>query len=530
MAAYRYVIEFQESFCRIYAWEGVRNAYALRETIVVPLHRPAIGENTQETAASFSAENGETIRQALRTAGLRCTEALAVVPKQWVTLRIVTLPSTDPTELDEMARFETERHVPFNASRHVMSHHVLRVEGLQGSRVILAALDGPLAEDAIETFKAAGIRLEGLEVSSMALANALMYGKQWNPETHPTVAHVDIGLMSSDVTIFHQGIPIFSRSIAHGVEPFCLGVGADDTELLRRIANTDLLTLDETGDGEGEGERADARKWSQTLVRQIRQTYDFAYREFEVQPLTRIFVSGYGLRLKGLDQVLASSLDIETEELNPFVGELSLSESLTAKGFAPGNCSMAVGALVRDIEPGMIKINLLPGKYIAEYTRTRRRQSQLTMGVLVLSLVVCFYLAVTETINRRESRLAYLQEQIAQAGERSQEIRYRATVVKIIRENASKKASALAVLDTIGSWDILFKDADMRVALTNLDFVTGKYVSFKGYAREHADLNTFQKQLEDSKLFKEVQLERRASKRLMSSSVNVVEFTLNCYY
>ena len=45
--------------------------------------------------------NANLLRQVLRESGLKIRDALVVIPKQWVTLRVVTLPTTEAAELAE---------------------------------------------------------------------------------------------------------------------------------------------------------------------------------------------------------------------------------------------------------------------------------------------------------------------------------------------------------------------------------------------------------------------------------------------
>ena len=146
MAATHTAIEFQKSSCRIFVWESAKGRHTLTRLLRVRFDEPSQEEPGAASDSHTAQTRGAAIRQALKTAGLSVKEVLVILPKEWVTLRIVKLPSSKRDELGEMARFEAERHIPFNTERHIISHHVLRVDEIQGSDLLLAALDGPPAE------------------------------------------------------------------------------------------------------------------------------------------------------------------------------------------------------------------------------------------------------------------------------------------------------------------------------------------------------------------------------------------------
>jgi hypothetical protein len=105
MPSHRAIIEFQEHSCLLYAWEAEKGTHILRSFLRLPLTRP---EGGGPGAPECVGANAAALRQAFRAAGLKTREAVVIIPKQWVTLRVVTLPSTEAAELEEMARFEAQ--------------------------------------------------------------------------------------------------------------------------------------------------------------------------------------------------------------------------------------------------------------------------------------------------------------------------------------------------------------------------------------------------------------------------------------
>jgi len=551
------LIEFQDRYCQVFLWQSAKGVYTLKSMRKVPLERP----QEEEAAARALQSNAAALRQALKSAGLNVREALALIPKQWVTLRIVTLPSSDPQELGEMARFEAERHIPFNVERHVISHFILDVAEIEGARVLIAAIDGPPAQDVIGLAAAAGIFLTGLEVSTVAQVNSLRHSGLWDSEKNPTVAHIDIGLSSTDITILHREKPIFARSIALGLDRIVSALAPEDSapqppsavaaqaggalppryavpektreSLLLAMPGGPMASDDPEPGLRGEpsyGGSQQYRAWTDRLVQEIRRTHDFARREFECEPLSQVFVSGPGAGLRNLTGLLEENLGVAPQPLNPFGDVLKLDRNDPSLTQDPADYVTAAGALLRDVDEDALRINLLPPDYIRRHASRRRRRSLVVSAALVAMLLVCCFMLINQVIANRKRQLEYYQSQIELDKERAREIQYRNTVVRLLKENTSKEESALAILDTISRWEDLFNEDDMRVALTEFSFVAGDAVRIEGNAREDKDLNEFVTRLEKSGHFRAVRIQDRPTERAPYGAGQIIRYTVNCYF
>ncbi len=553
MAEQRTVIQFHETYCEVFIWQADRDNYKLKTRLRVAL------ENTPEASDSPDyleavQRNGITLQQALRGTGAKVRQAIAVIPKHWVTLRFAILPSDNPEELEEMARFETGRHIPFNMERHVVDYHLLSNEGLEGSRVVLAALDGPPANELTLMMNAAGIELTALEVSSIALTNALFHYALWDTEKNPTVAHIDIEQETTDITILQAGQPVFSRSVALGIERLfgTAAVEAPGTDLgvtsnaisLSQIEAVDLTLTDskvldlanpETADSIQPEPRA-VKMWKTRFIQEIRQSYDYARRELECQPLSVIFLSGPGSRLKNITQALAEQIPgVEVIRIDPLQSDsqspkLQVDDSLSVEQREGSSMACSIGTLLRDIDPNALRINLLPVDYIKAHAATRTRRSMITTAILSAALVVCIMLAGFQNLQAKRLELKDLETQVEENRPRVKEIRYRQTVVKILKTNSSEKKSALAILNSIGSWKKMFERRKMLIALTEFNYTENKNVKIVGHAASIHDLNIFQSNLDESGHFAEVHVASRTPVKLGPYKKEVLRFTLNCYF
>lgn len=565
------IVEFHDSGCRVFHWEVARGVHTLRASLRVPFTAPApapeeaaptptLATPSPSSAgaplsdATAHAANGAALRQALRDAGLRVTQALAIVPKSWVTLRVVTLPSTEPTELAEMARFEAERHIPFNVERHIVAHRVMSVEGIEGARVLLAAMDGPVAEQVTATLSAAGIALTGIDVSTVAIVNALRHSGLWMTEADPTVAAVHIGTDGSDIVVLHQGQIIFARSASLGAHRLAVEeVASEGAEAAQAEARTAA-----GAEVVAPAVVAHAITGAERLAREVRRTLDYAHREFECPPLSRVFVSG--LECEAAQAILQRSLETPIEILDPFASAGSLgggSEPGTASAtpsarpipsartlvrvrLAPNGPGLAepgpafaigVGALLREFDPSALRVDLVPMAYDQARRLARRRQSLMVVGAVVLVLLAAGFLTTNRVLSERKNYLKTLQTELDQNSTLQKEIENRRVAVEILKKFTAVEGSALAVLDTISQWQDLFgPPGARRLSVTDFQYAARNKIRITGYGAAYADLNDFMARLTESGVFGEVgPLERQQQTDAPNNrAVKVLLFSLPC--
>lgn len=550
------IIEFQDHFCRIFYWQNLRGQWRLKEQITLPLRKEEASAAAAEIGAALPAltqRNGHAIRQALKERGIKEKSVMAVVPKQWVTLRIAQLPSNDPVELADMARFEAERHIPFNVERHVVSHHILQQEGLEGAQVLLAAIDSPPAEEITETLAAAGLHVTDLEVSSIALINTLLYSGQWDQEEHPTVAYMNFGPFALDIVILRRGMPIFARSVALGLDKFFATPAPDeeqeiqalDRETIARIdlkmaqtqspaADPNVLDLespetDESGPALPEGVTAQAvEMWTNRMLQEIRRTHDFANREFDCEPISQIFISGVGCGLTNLHRTMAERLNMEPVEIRRFAESVEVDENQW--GFAPSAFAVGAGALQREIHPESPQVNLLPPSYIRKRDRNKRMRS---VGLTAALAVLCIFMAALygyQMLENKKDALRKAKKEFKKGSKREDNVLYMEGVVRILDAQSDRTGSALGILDDMSTWRELFQGQGMRVSVTDFSYEAGDNLKLMGHAHSHRDLNNFITALEKSGHFERVAIESRPKDpNRYPGGHQLIKYTLNCY-
>lgn len=463
-------------------------------------------------AACAEDDLGPIVKAACKSLKVAKKEDVTIIlPKQQAILRNIQLPSTDREELTQMARFEAERHIPFHAERHSVGFHVMRSMGVEGSEVVLGAVDGPVVQRALDGTTSAGLNPRGVELSSVALVNSLLYEKKdWIKGK--TVALLAIGLESLDLVLLTDGRLIFARSISlnlRSVLESCLGfhsatqdgpVGRPEPAKLAMAARmVDCLNLEGQGGYSRETISA-AHEWLERLVQELRRTYDFARREMKCPPIDAIALTGEGAILHNLGQYLHGALSLEAQIINP-VGALPGAAALK---FPFGGLELVIAfggvlATSQSVE-GIYRLDLTPTEYYRQLARKRIARQLSVTGVL---LVVTLALSAWTYYNFqgiRAQELAAYDEINNKIKPKVTELEEMKSKLAIMRRFTKDPNSALSVLNSVAGSKSLMG----VVAMDSIAYEKGKEVAIGGDGKSIPDITNFIQELRNTGKFADV--------------------------
>ncbi|KPL08074.1 hypothetical protein AMJ85_08940 [candidate division BRC1 bacterium SM23_51] len=513
------------------------------------------------------------VREALRERGWRLHETVLVLPKNVVTMRLVTLPSTHDAELGEMARFEARKHIPFNVERHVIAYAVLSKEGVEGSRALLVAVDRAALEEPLAVCREARITLASACVSSLALVEALLLDP---PADHAqrTFGLANIGWSTVDITIVSGGIVRFTRSGAMGVGRIAAGLekalGSEVPLTRERLEALDALAPDAFFEGRGrprrralayavddfaeqdaaEGEQKstqavrlvstgsgdetapasasgpgdDVVKWLERIVQEIQRTYTFAAREFDCPQLDTVYLAGVGSYIGNIGEYLERHLRCPVVLLNaPASLEFAAAAGLDLRA-AWRELAVTAGAVAGDALP---PINLLPPEYTEALEARSRRRSFAMAGALVFLLVVLSMAYAARWLGDQRHQLEFYRSHNSTLVPRVKDLRDKKRRIDILRGIVEDRLSATTVLETISQTDLV---TQRKVALVEYYYVKGEGVVIEGQALSHAEIESFVGELEKTGFFDVVVQKGRSPVRLSHGRPEVYRFTLECRF
>jgi type IV pilus assembly protein PilM len=516
-----------------------------------------------ENVEARVAQRAQLLKDALKAAKIKPQPVRVVIPKNFVMARTVKLPSVDENEIVGMARFEAERHIPFNADRHIVSHHTLAKQGVQGSDVLLAAVDHPIANEYLEVCVKAGLMVERIGVSSLAVFNAFAAAEP-TALADRVVAVVNVGRAGTDLVIANNGNVTFTRGSTLGLNKLFAELetagleksfGLDDLPAVdalephlyfRRGNNPPEpapviydelappvpppppppppgLALGGTSITEGIDEAANSgiyrsgagllasqmaeapavpppseavspenpgavafRGWLIRVLQEVKRTYEFAHREFDIPLIQHIYLCGEGAAITNLSQYFRVNFSVEASVFDPVRGTVPAKKLADQVKGRSTSFAAAIGALVQDATEHAIRINLLPGEYLQRRMAKKQQRAYITTGVLVLVALGMGYWYMADMFESKRELLSEYIDRNTKDKKRVTDLVSKKQRLEIIRQNAQEDQ---------GAWDVLEKISELtaiipaKATLLRFEFKKGDYVKIQGHVKDLVSAN-----------------------------------------
>ena len=263
-----------------------------------------------------------------------------------LTIRSLTLPKMPLTELREAIRWEAKRHISYPLEN-ALVEYLVTGEHREGTvdkyDVLMVAAEESKINEHLHPFREAGINVEVLDATSLALRNALLAR---NGGSVNTTLVVDIGAGTMEINVFKEGILRFSRCLETGGNDMTrmiadeMHISLRDAESLKRRISVDPAAQDKSAIAMVN--RLDA------LLMEIRRSAEYYRTSFRERGIDRAILTGGAALMSGLPEYFSRALGIPVELMNPFTA-LAGGDDLGRDVLSLAPCfSAAVGLVLRN--------------------------------------------------------------------------------------------------------------------------------------------------------------------------------------
>ena len=274
----------------------------------------------------------DAVRGLLTSAGVKAKKVITAVGGRDVIIKKISMDRMKEAEAREQIRWEAEQHVPFDMDNVELDFQILdpEGEGLQ-MMVLLVAAKRELVESKQSLLADVGLESTVIDVDAFALHNA--FELNYPDAMRGVVGLVNIGHETTNVNILDDGVPVLTRDIMIGTRRFRedlqreRNMSADDADkLLRGFERNEAL------------EPLLASRGEELAVGIERAAAFLQSSSRSASGLSRIYTSGGGSRIPGLNRILADRLRLPVQTANPLerlqVAE-GVFESMTLDEVAP---------------------------------------------------------------------------------------------------------------------------------------------------------------------------------------------------
>jgi type IV pilus assembly protein PilM len=301
---------------------------------------------------------GRELKGFVHRNGLRGRATQVGVSNQKVIVRNIDMPDMTEAELVGAIEFQAQDYIPIPVEDAVLDFQILGrktdAEGQPRQEVLLVAAQRAMIDTLLSSLKLAGLKVSGVDVSSLALIRALVPAASFLAD--PSRAGICRGLVDISSSVSTLVVAVddslkFTRVINFSSDRFARVISEQ-----RGIPFGDASGLVQTvglpGPLAPEGEvyspavvadtQRQAGKAAAELVDEIRRSFDYYQGQEGVTPVKELVLSGRGTLVRNLDSHLSEALGLPVVIGNPLSRVSDNSSSLSDDTLALIGPSLAV--------------------------------------------------------------------------------------------------------------------------------------------------------------------------------------------
>ncbi len=286
------------------------NTYFLKDARIIPFSSQDLSptRNLAQEDSKGGISNQVDLSSLIKDLDLSSGVSLGICGPN-VVVRYVVMAKMNEDEFRNSLRYEAASYLPFPVEEVNLDGAILKDLPDNQMLVMFAAARKDFINERLKVFQDAGIKVNILDIDSLALINAFNYtcGRK-ESVLSGAVALLNIGASVTNINILESGIPHFSRDINF--------VGKD----LARQAWSDVAVSN--------------------FLTEIRKSFDY-YEAGSTAVINKIFLSGGGSLVSDLAKNLEGYLGIQIEQWDSF-GNFEFSPELNEQDLRNNSARFAV--------------------------------------------------------------------------------------------------------------------------------------------------------------------------------------------
>lgn len=265
-----------------------------------------------------ASSQGKKVRVLMDHLALKDKVVISSMAGHSVIVKRVFFKARSAKEMEQTIYKEARQYIPFDLNDVYLDFQVMNKEDKQETmEVMLVASKKKVVQDVMEVMEHSDLSLGILDVDAFALSNCFEFN-------YPELAHepaylLDIGGTQSIFSIFWQSQPVFFREMSFGGKQLT-DILASRLDISR--AEAEKIKLKGPAPENGPENLEIIKEMSDTIKSwsdEVKRLIGFYQTSFpDAGQARKIFLSGGGSLLWGIDSIFQDELDIETTHLDPW--------------------------------------------------------------------------------------------------------------------------------------------------------------------------------------------------------------------
>lgn len=452
-----------------------------------------LARQERDGAFLLTPSDGKAARELCQRTRGRATRPPVVVciPRRLLTMRYVSFPSTNPAEIEQMAKFETPELMPYSQRDIVHDYVRLGVTEAGYSELLLVGISRQKLEDFLKPLTEWGIEPDRVVPSSFALQAALSVAR---PEDRGAIVLTEVEETGVETIAMQNGRMVFSREarVSKGMER------AEELRLSQMLCESVHMALDPLHGVTAPEAWVDADPaTAEPLLGALR-------RESGVPPelMNR--------------QRLVERVRISAMPTPPTEGSAENQPPVAAHRASLHLLGLALMAL--EDEEKHPQINLLPEETREKQKASARKRQTVRLAILGALCIALLLAASHAALARKERRIAALEAEISRISPEARQVEKKRMEIKLIKDQLG---GSFLPFDLVME---LYKLTPDGVTLSQVSIDATKGITIQGQARALSQAFDYLAVLEHSKAFSQAQA-RYAEKRPVGDK-EIVDFEM----
>jgi len=266
------------------------------------------------------------LREMFKEHRITATNAVIGASGGTVIVRTVNIPNMPEAVLRKSIKFEASRYVPSSIEDSFIEFEVLGQADEDNMSVLIVAAPRDIVESRVKACEAAGIEAEVVDVEAFAAYRSLIEAESSAPYANSTIAVIDVGSHSTNVSVIHNGAFAMTRSIPQAGSTLTEALKSyfklsdEDAEAGKTQLDLNML-LQDTKPNENPPLRV-IQPFLDDQIREIRRSLNY-YQSQQTEAgqgnqVTKLILCGGGAALTGFGNYVEQKMGIETACLGVF--------------------------------------------------------------------------------------------------------------------------------------------------------------------------------------------------------------------
>lgn len=422
-----------------------------------------------------------TFQEACTAEGVVPHEVLVANPTHLCTVRLFSLPSTNPKEIRDIVDLQAEKHTPYAKEEILTDFKVISQERSGYSRVLLVLAHQDVIHRAVRLVESSRLVLDHVGCELEGLVNWYHVVKQ-GAAAQGTSLIVDVDGSTTTLLVMQHGQPSFQRSLATGSDH----LENDPAQATERLVG-ELHRSIEALEAEGGGGRV------QDLV-----------------------LTGRVERLQDLKAVLERELELPVSLVSPWQGA-TIEESCLAACERLPNLSFAslVGLALAPSE-----VDLTPQVLKLRQAFEARGKALVLFGCQCVAALILVTGLIIGRVQKQHQYYTALQRLYNETAPESQQVETALEEMQFVAKRLKERGLFLELVDTLAELTL------PQIQWNSLTYTAGDALVLKGISQELPKVYEFVATLEHLPDFKEVTA-RRVARRTVENH-DVTDFEVRC--